>query len=67
LPGVILVAAGERVGEDREGDRPESREAGEYQSLFGSGGPPLLFNPFEGTNRGEDVADLGLFAADRGG
>ena len=66
LPAGILVAAGDRVGENREGDRPEAGEAGERLLLLGRGGPLLLLDAFQGADGGEDVAGLGFFAAGDG-
>jgi hypothetical protein len=39
--------AGGGVGEDREGDRPESGEAGEDLLLLRGGGPLLVFDLFD--------------------
>ena len=47
LPAGILVAAGDRIGEDREGDRPEAGEAGERLLFLRRGGPLLLLDVFE--------------------
>ena len=66
LPAGILVAAGDRVGEDRQGDRPEAGEAGERLLLLRGGGPLLLLDGLEGADGGEDVAGLGFFAAGDG-
>ena len=41
LPAGILVAAGDRVGKDRQGDRPEAAEAGEGLPLLRRGGPAV--------------------------
>ena len=66
LPAGILVAAGDRVGEYREGDRPEAGEAGERLLLFRRGGPLLLLDVLDGADGGEDVAGFGFFAAGDG-
>ena len=66
LPAGILVAAGDRVGEYREGDRPEAGEAGERLLLLQGGGPLLLLDALEGADGGEDVAGFGFFAAGDG-
>ena len=63
----ILVAAGDRVGEDREGDRPEAGEAGKRLPLLGRGGPLLLLDALEGADGGEDVAGFRFFAAGNDG
>ena len=44
LPAGILVAAGDRVGKYREGDRSEAGEAGERLLLLRGGGPLLLLD-----------------------
>ena len=63
LPAGILVAAGDRIGENRQGDRPEAGEAGENLLFFRRGGPLFLLDGFEGADGGDDVAGLGLLAA----
>ena len=63
LPAGVLVAAGDRVGKEREGDGPEAAEAGEGLPLVRRGGPLLLLDALEGADGGEDVAGLGLLAA----
>ena len=66
LPAGVLVAAGDRVGEDRQGDRPEAGEAGERLLLLRRGGPLLLLDGLQGADGGEDVAGLGFLAAGDG-
>ena len=44
LPGSVLVAPCNRVGEYRKGDGPESAEAGERLLLLGRGRPAFLLN-----------------------
>ncbi len=44
LPAGVLVAAGDRIGEDRQGDRPEAGEAGKYLFFLRSGGPLFLLD-----------------------
>jgi hypothetical protein len=44
LPGGILVAAADGVGEDRQGDGAEAAEAEESVALLGRGGPLLLLD-----------------------
>ena len=63
LPAGILVAAGDRIGEDRQGDRPEAGEAGERLFLLRRGGPLFFLDLLQGADGGDDVAGLGLFAA----
>ena len=50
LPAGILVPAGDRVGEYRQGDRPEAGEAGERMLLLQGGGPLLLLDVLEGAD-----------------
>jgi hypothetical protein len=59
----ILVTVGSRVGEDGEGDRPKSREAGECLLLLRRGRTLFLLDFLEGVDGGEDVACFGFFAA----
>ncbi len=66
LPAGILVAAVDRVGENREGDRSESGEAGKRLLLLRRGGPTFLLDGFQSADRGDDVAGLGFFAAGDG-
>ena len=66
LPAGILVAAGDRIGENRQGDRPEAGEAGERLLLLRRGGPLLLLDGLEGADGGDDVAGFGFFAAGDG-
>ena len=66
LPAGVLVAAGDRVGEDRQGDRPEAGEAGERLPLLRGGGPLVLLDGLESADGGEDVACLCFFAAGDG-
>ena len=63
LPGGVLVAAGDRVGEDRQGDGAESAEAGQRLPLLWRGGPLFLLDALEGADGGEDVAGFRLLAA----
>ena len=53
LPAGILVAAGDRIGEDRQGDRPEAGEAGEDLLFLGRGRPLLLLDGLERADGGE--------------
>ena len=66
LPAGILVAAGDRIGENRQGDRPEAGEAGERLFLLRRGRPLFLLDGLEGADGGEDVAGFGFFAAGDG-
>ena len=66
LPAGILVAAGDRIGEDRQGDRPEAGEAGERLLLLRCGGPLLLLDGLQRADGGDDVAGLGFLAAGDG-
>ena len=64
LPAGVLVAAGDRVGEDRQGDRPRSRRSGRASAAPPAvAGPLLLLDGLQGADGGEDVAGLGLLAA----
>jgi len=65
LPRVVLVFAGDRVGEDRQGDGAETAEPGQDRFLVAGCGPILGFDRLERFDGGEDVAGLGLFAAGR--
>ena len=47
LPAGILVTAGDRIGENRQGHRPEAGEAGERLFFLGGGGPLLLLDGFQ--------------------
>jgi hypothetical protein len=66
LPCGILVFAGDRIGEDGEGDRAESGEAGEYLLFLRSGKPLFLLDFLEGANGGDYVAGFGFFTAGEG-
>ncbi len=66
LPAGILVAAGDRIGEDRQGDWPEPREAGEDVLLLRGGRSLLGLDPLDSADGGENVAGLGFFAAGDG-
>jgi hypothetical protein len=63
LPAGILVTAGDRIGENRERYRAESRETGKRLLFLARGRPPLFLNSFKRADRGDDVAGLGLFTA----
>ena len=63
LPAGILVAAGHRVGEDRQGHRPEAAEAGKYAPFIGSGGTLLPLDGLQRPDGGDDVAGFGFLAA----
>jgi hypothetical protein len=59
----VLKLAGDRIGKNREGYRPETGEAAKYLFFLGSRGPLL---PFDGRQRADgrdDVASLALLAA----
>ena len=67
LPGGALVAFGDRVGEEREGDRPEAPESGK-RPPFGLGRPSLLtLDRCERADGFQDILGLGLLARGRGG
>ena len=63
LPAGILVSAGDRIGEDRQGDRAEAGEAGERLPFLRRGRPLLLLDALQRADGGEDVAGLGFLAA----
>jgi hypothetical protein len=63
LPAGILVAAGNRIGEYRKGNRPEPSEAGERLLLLSRDGPLFLLNSLQRMDGGDDVAGLGFFPA----
>src|SRR5262249_35022054 len=63
----VPVAAADRVGEEREGNRSESTEAGQNLPLFRRGRPLFLLNSLKGADGGEDVAGLRLVAGGGGG
>ena len=63
LPGGVLVAAGHRVGKDREGDGSEAPEASECLPLVRRGRPPFVLEVLERADGGEDVSGLRLLAA----
>ena len=44
LPAGVLVIAGDRIGEDRQGDGSEAGETGEYLLLVGRCGPLFLLD-----------------------
>ena len=67
LPGGVLVAAGDGVGKDREGDRPETPEAQECLPLVRRRWPPFVLEVLERPDRVEDVFGLRLLAAGEGG
>jgi hypothetical protein len=62
LPAGILVFSRYRIGENREGDRPEAGEAGKRLLLLSRGGPLFLLDVLDGADGGDDVACLGFFA-----
>jgi hypothetical protein len=66
LPAGILVASGNGVGENREGNGTEAGEAGERLLFLGVRGTPLALNPLESANGSKDVACFGFFAAGNG-
>jgi hypothetical protein len=66
LPAGILETAANRIGKDREGNRPEAGEAGKYLFFLRSCDPLILLDGLEGADGGEDVAGFGLFATGDG-
>jgi hypothetical protein len=66
LPAGILVTTGDRVGEDRQGDRSETGEAGERLFLLRSGQPLFLLDFLNGADGGDYVAGFGFFATGNG-
>jgi hypothetical protein len=66
LPAGILVAAGDRIGEDGQGNRPEAGEPGERLFLLARGKPLFLLGFLESADSGEDVAGFGFFATGDG-
>ena len=67
LPAGVLVAAGDRIGEERQGHGPEAAEAGEGLPLVGGGGRCSRSIGLQGADGGDDVAGLGFLAAGDGG
>jgi hypothetical protein len=63
LPAGVLVAAGDRVGEDREGNRTETGEAGEDLFFLGGGSPLLALDGFKRADSGDEIAALRFLAA----
>ena len=63
LPACILVTAGERIGENRQGDRPETGETAERLLLLRRGGAFFFLDLLQGADGGDDVAGLRLFTA----
>ena len=63
LPSGVLVLAGDRVGEDREGDGTEAGEPGEDLFLLGGRGPSFVLEGLERADGRDDVAGLGFLAA----
>ncbi len=66
LPAV-LVAAGDRVGEQRQRHRPEAAEAGERIPFLVGRRAVLPLDVLQGADGGEEVAGLGLLAGGEGG
>jgi len=63
LPAGVLVAAGDGVGKNGQGNRAEAGEAGERLLLLRGGGPLPLLDSLDGADGGNDVACFALFAA----
>jgi hypothetical protein len=63
LPAGVLVTAGDRIGENRQGDRPEAGEAGQCLFFFRRRQPLFLLDGLEGADGGDYVAGFGFFAA----
>ena len=63
LPGRILVAAGDRVREDPQGQRAEAGEAQEDLALVRGGGPLRLLDGLERADCGQEGASFGFVAA----
>src|SRR5579871_10207 len=66
LPTIVLVAAGGRIGENRESDGPEAGETRKGVFLCRRGFPVVAFDLLEDANSGDDVACLSFFAAGYG-
>ncbi|WP_238602678.1 hypothetical protein [Fimbriiglobus ruber] len=58
----VLVGAGDRIGEDLQGDGAETAETGKDPFLVGRGKPVSVFDLLQGSNRGDDVGGFGLRA-----
>ncbi|MGZ3472121.1 MAG: hypothetical protein ACXVA6_19305, partial [Isosphaeraceae bacterium] len=65
--GGVLVAAGDGVWKEREGDGSKTSKAHECLPLVRVGLPPFVLEVFERPNRVEDVFGLRLLAAGEGG
>ena len=63
LPSGVLVLAGDRVGEDREGDGTKPGEPAKELFLLGGRGASFVFEGLERPDRRDDVTGLGLLAA----
>jgi hypothetical protein len=66
LPTGILVTAGDRIGEDRQGDWPEAGEAAERLLFFWRGKPLFLLDFLDGADGGDYVAGFCFFTAGDG-
>src|SRR5262249_8932824 len=66
LPAGVLEMATDRIGEYRQGYRPEAGEPGKLLFFLTCCRSLLLLNGLESADGGEDVPGLGLFAAGYG-
>ena len=63
MPARILVAAGDRIGKERQCYRTETGEASENLLLFFGGRPLFALDRFERADGRQDVSGLGFFAS----